>query len=188
MTVLNRLQLMKIHAILAALILPVASMFFITGALYTWDVKGSYSSKSYDIPIHKPLQPQLSELVLLAETELERRKLPTPTGPAKIKHMGNAFKFEWSGSRLDISIESGSKPLVAKLEIKETNWYRQFVQLHKAKGGDAFKVYAVFMAVSMLCILITGFTMAWQSPKLRKLSLGSAIIGVALFVGMVIAS
>ncbi len=86
------------------------------------------------------------------------------------------------------SIESGSKPLVAKLEIKETSWYRQFVQLHKAKGGDAFKVYAVFMAVSMFCILITGFTMAWQSPKLRKLSMGSAIIGVALFIGMVFAS
>ena len=73
-------------------------MFFITGALYTWDIKGSYSSTRHDIPIHKPLQPQLSELVFLAETELEKRQLPTPTGPAKIKKMGSAFKLEWSGS------------------------------------------------------------------------------------------
>ena len=36
----TRLQLMKVHTILAAFIFPVALMFMITGALYTWGIKG----------------------------------------------------------------------------------------------------------------------------------------------------
>ena len=40
MEILNRSALMKAHALLAAFILPVAIMFFVTGALYTWGKKG----------------------------------------------------------------------------------------------------------------------------------------------------
>jgi len=39
---INRSTLMNTHALLQAFILPVAIMFFVAGALYTWGIKGDY--------------------------------------------------------------------------------------------------------------------------------------------------
>jgi len=97
MRVLNRPTLMKAHALLAAFILPVAMMFFITGAFYTWGIKGEYETVVHQIKLDQPLQKKLSELVLLAETELTKRNIAVPTGQAKIKTIGESFKLEWTG-------------------------------------------------------------------------------------------
>lgn len=188
MGIFTRSTLMKAHSLLAAFILPVAIMFFLTGALYTWGIKGDYDTTTYEIDLKTPIQDNLSELVTLATKELTKHKIEAPTGQAKIKRIGDAFKLEWTGSKVDIIIEPTSKPSIAKLHIKETSWHRQFVQLHKAKGGKPFKVYAVVFAIALLLLLISGFTMAWQTPKLRKLTLTSASLGLVVFVAFVASS
>jgi len=63
MRIFDRSTLMKIHALLAAFILPAAVMFFVTGALYTWGIKGDYDTTTHKINLEKPLQGELSELV-----------------------------------------------------------------------------------------------------------------------------
>lgn len=188
MGIFNRALLMKVHALLAVFILPVAIMFFVTGALYTWDVKGGYYTTVHELHLKNPVQDELTELVALTEKELEKRNIATPTGQAKIKRIGDSYRLEWSGSSMDIILEPTSQPLIVKLEIKNTSWYRQFVQLHKAKGGVPFKVYAAVFATSLLLLLITGSIMAWQMPKLRKLALISATLGIAVFVAMILSS
>ena len=188
MGILNRSTLMKAHAVLAAFILPVAIMFFVTGALYTWGVKGSYDTTTHKLHLQNPIQNDLTTLVELTKKELEKQNIPTPSGQAKIKTIGTSFMLEWTGSGVDINLESTSQPLIANLKIKNTSWYRQFVQLHKAKGGTPFKVYAAVFAASLLLLLITGFIMAWQTPKLRKLTLISASVGIAAFIAMVSSS
>ncbi len=188
MGILDRSTLMKIHALLAAFILPVAIMFFVTGALYTWGIKGDYDTTTHEINLDIPIKGELSELVEIATKELKKYNIETPTGKAKIKKIGDAFKLEWTGSQADIILEPTSKPLIAMLQIKETSWHRQFVQLHKAKGGEPFKIYAVVLAITILLLLFSGFIMAWQMPKLRKLTLASALLGIAVFVAMVASS
>ena len=188
MTILNRLTLMKAHALLAAFILPVAIMFFVTGALYTWGIKGGYDTTIHELQLKKPLQNDLSALVTIARDELKRQNISTPSGQAKIKTVGTSFMLEWTGSDKDIVLVPTSQPLIAQLEIKNTSWYRQFVQLHKAKGGEIFKVYAAVFATALLLLLMTGFIMAWQTPKLRKLTLISAALGIVAFISMVISS
>ncbi len=96
--------------------------------------------------------------------------------------------LEWTGSHRDVILEPTKNPLIVKLKIKETRWYRRFVQLHKAKGGILFKVYAAAFASALFLILITGFLVAWQSPKLRKLTLFSASLGVVAFFIIVTSS
>ncbi|TXL17374.1 hypothetical protein BMR04_05860 [Methylococcaceae bacterium HT3] len=64
-------------------------------------------------------------------------------------------------------MEPTRNPFVAKLKIKKTGWHRLFVQLHKAKGGKAFKVYAAILATCLVVLFITGFIMAWQFKKLK---------------------
>ncbi len=188
MGVFSRSVLMKVHALLAVFILPVAVMFFITGALYTWDIKGGYDTIVHELHLASPLRKELGELVGLAERELKKRNLALPTGQAKIKTIGSSFKLEWTGSSRDVIIATTAQPLIAQLEIKQTSWYRQFVQLHKAKGGVPFKVYAAILATALLLLLITGFTMAWKTPKLRKLTLVTTVLGVVVFVAMILSS
>ena len=64
---INRSLLIKIHALLAAFILPVAIMFFVTGALYTWDIKGGYETATQELHLKKPIQGELAELMVLAK-------------------------------------------------------------------------------------------------------------------------
>jgi hypothetical protein len=79
-----------------------------------------------------------AELVALATKELKKQNVEPPSGQAKIKRIGSSFKLEWTGSNIDIVVEPTLQPLIAKLQIKNTSWHRQFVQLHKAKGGALF--------------------------------------------------
>ncbi len=188
MGIFDRPTLMKAHALLAAFILPVAIMFFVTGALYTWGIKGDYDTTVHIINLKTPLQGELSELVTIATSELKKHNIKAPTGKAKINKMGGAFKLEWTGSKVDIVLEPTIKPLIAELQIKKTSWHRQFVQLHKAKGGSPFKLYAVIFTIALLLLLISGFTMAWQMPKLRNLTIASTSLGIVVFVAMVAAS
>ena len=181
----NRVFLVKLHMALAAFILPVALMFFITGALYTWGEKGSYETESYKIQLKQPMKSDEAWLIHIVVNELAQRDIEIPSGAAKIKKAGNSFYFEWTGAKLDIRLEPTRSPFVAKLKIKKTSWHRLFVQLHKAKGGMAFKVYAAFLAVCLVILFITGFVMAWQLKKYRPLLISSAAVGGVLFMLMV---
>jgi hypothetical protein len=185
---MNRLQLMKVHALLAAFIFPVAAMFLITGALYTWGIKGSYTEEVYTVALNQAIQPELHELTALVTDELAILDLEVPTGKAKIKHSGAHFTLEWSGSTTDIVLEPTEDALMAKLTVKHTSWYRNLVQLHKAKGGIVFKVYAAVFAVALALLLVSGFMMAWQTPKLKKLSIISFLMGVGSFIVIVMLS
>ena len=175
---------MKLHVLIAVFILPVAILFFVTGAFYTWGIKGDYKVSVQSLPLKQPLQNDLKILVKVVKDELKNQDISPPTGKAKIKKIGQSFKLEWTGSDKDVVLESTPNPLIAQLKIKETGWHRHFVQLHKAKGGIAFKIYATILALGLLFLLISGFIMAWQLPKLRKITLISTMSGLIFFILM----
>lgn len=171
--------------LLAAFIFPVACMFLVTGGLYTWEIKGSYESEVHIISLTRPLAPDQQQLKTLVQRELEKLSIATPSGSAKVKKGGTSFKLEWTGSDRDVVLEPTSDRLSAKLQIKETTWYRHLVQLHKAKGGQLFKIYAAILAISLFIILLSGFIMAWQVPKYRKLALIFSAAGICIFLLMI---
>lgn len=185
---MTRLQLMKVHALLAAFVLPAAVLFMTTGALYTWGIKGSYSNEVYDVQLSQPIQQDISTLTALAETELKKLKLTKPSGTPKIKTISGHFFLEWTGSSKDLILEPTENELVAELTVKNTSGYRHFVQLHKAKGGTVFKVYAAIFALALGILLISGFVMAWQTPKLKRITLFTALMGAASFIVVVLLS
>jgi len=176
---------MKVHALLAAFILPTAIMFITTGALYTWGIKGSYTNEVYEIQLNQTMQPDLGELTKLAESELEKQNLTKPSGTPKLKSSGGHFFLEWTGSDKDLILEPTESGSIAKLTIKNTSWYRTLVQLHKAKGGVAFKVYAVMFAIAIGLLLVSGFVMAMQTPKLKRITLLASLAGIGSFIIMV---
>jgi hypothetical protein len=175
---------MKLHVLIAVFILPIAIMFFVTGAFYTWGIKGDYETTVQTIQLKEPLQDELAPLVNVVKDELKNQNISLPTGKAKIKKIGQSFLLEWTGSSRDVVLEPTPNPLIAQLKIKKTGWHRHFVQLHKAKGGIVFKVYATILAIGLLFLLTSGFIMAWQLPKLRKITLISTTSGLVFFILM----
>lgn len=176
---------MKIHALLAAFILPVAVMFMVTGSLYTWGIKGDYTKEVFEISLGTPLEADLGELTKSVQSELQTLNISTPEGKPKLKTFGNHFLLEWTGSSKDLIFEPTDNKLVAKLTVKHTSWYRNLVQLHKAKGGIAFKIYAVIFAVGIGILLISGFIMAWQTPKLKGATIASTLFGFLSFMAFI---
>jgi hypothetical protein len=185
---MQRTTLMKTHIVLAAFILPVALMYFVSGALYTWGVKGGYENTDYELTLTEPLQTEHAILHDFVVAQLTERDIAVPSGHSKIKKGGTSYKFEWTGSALDVVLSPTFDPLKAKLTVKKTSAYRQLVQLHKAKGGTPFKVYAVVLVVSLLLLLLSGVMMAWQLPKYRPLLFTSLGAGVVVFAAMVMLS
>ena len=185
---IQRSTLMKIHMLLASFVLPVAIMFLVTGGLYTWGQKGSYVSESIELQLEQPLADDQAILTELVTQTLATRGLDTPSGGAKIKKAGTSYLFEWTGADLDVQLEPTGHPLMARLTIKDTTWYRHLVQLHKAKGGVLFKYLAAFFAVSLLLILLSGFVMAMQLSKYRGQALTAMAAGFAVFIVVVLNS
>jgi hypothetical protein len=181
-------MLTKAHMLVAAFIFPVALMFLVTGSLYTWGFKGSYESESTVIDLQAPLTGDLEQAVNLVQDELASRGIERPSGSPGIKRGGTSFKLEWTGAGRDVVLEPTADPGTARLTIKDTTWYRHLVQLHKAKGGQPFKFYAAILAASLFISLLSGFIMAWQVPRYRRLVIGFAIAGVAMFFAMLGAS
>lgn len=179
---MNRSNLMKIHSLLAAFMLPVTLMFAITGVLYTWGIKGGYSNTIYEVNLNQPLQSDRKSLHALIVSELEGRDISVPEGKPKLKVYGSHFLLEWTGSSKDVILEPTTNSRVAKLTIKDTSWYRTLVQLHKAKGGAAFKVYVSLFTIALATLLLSGFVMAMQIPKLRTATLVSSLVGCLSFI------
>ena len=185
---MNRATLTKLHLLLAAFLFPAAVMFLVTGGLYTWGIKGEYETEKFRFQLNEPLTQDVAVLTALVTAELGNRGVALPTGEAKIKKGGTSWKLEWTGSRRDVVLAPTRNPRVARLQIKETTWYRNLVQLHKAKGGQLFKVYAATLAIGLFVILASGYLLVWQVPKLRSLAINCTLAGLVLFLAAVFLS
>ena len=181
---MSRIALVKVHMLLASFMFPVALMFLVTGALYTWGITGTYENRDLVFGVSEPLEKDEGALKALVEQELARQGVAPPTGKSRIRSIGDAYHFEWVGSRRDVVLQPTANPLEARLTIKETSWYRTFVQLHKAKGGALFKVYAALLALALFVLLASGFIMSWQVPAFRRSVKFATGAGVVVFLAM----
>lgn len=182
---MDRKAFILLHTIIASFIAPVAFMFLLTGGLYTWGIKGDYINATYISDLAQPIEATQDAAVSYVVSELEKLGFSPPTGEPSFRKSENGMSISWTGSNMDLNfstIENGTK---SKIEVKETTLYRKFVQLHKAKGGTTFKVYAAILAISLFLMLVSGYILAWQLPKYRKITIGTSLFGVIFFVIMV---
>ena len=185
---MNRNTLTKLHLMFAAFMFPAVLMFLITGALYTWGEKGAWHEEIAQITLEEPLAGQ-SEAGLrgIAVIALLERGIAAPSGKSDLSVDGTDVNFSWTGARSDISITSTDDPLVAEANIKEASFHRWLVQLHKAKGSTAFKVYATLLAVALFLLVASGLIMGLQVKAMRRLTVLSGALGFVAFLGFVMA-
>jgi len=179
-----RRNLIVIHTLLAAFFLPMGIMYAITGGLYGLGIKGDYVAAEHQLQLAQPLDTDLASLVTLASEALKVRDLAEPSGGAGVKKGGTSFYLEWTGSGRDVQLHPTADPLIATLKIKEVTPHRYFVQLHKAKGGEAFKWFAAVWMVGLVLLFVTGGVMAFAAKPYRKLAAVRAAAGFAAFFVM----
>ena len=179
---MNRQKLIEMHLIFGSFLIPVVTMFAITGALYSFKITGNYETKKSEIEIPQAVSPDLDQLVIIARKFISENSLAEPSGNPSIKKMGQVWQLEWTGSRLDFLLEPTDNPLKLSVSIKQTTWHRFFVQLHKAKGGYAFKLLAAVAAFGLILLLVSGWFMAQFNPKYKKIRLIAFLSGLLVFV------
>lgn len=176
--------LVRWHMLVAAFLFPAILMFLLTGALYTWGSKGEYVVSDYEIALVAPLTGDPAVLKQIAGKALGERGFAVPTGGASVKTAGDVIQFEWTGANRDIVLEAPKSATTAKLTVRETGWHRFFVQLHKAKGGTPFKVYAAIVALGLFFLVSSGLLVAMRVPNMRRGAIGASIAGVIAFAGI----
>lgn len=176
--------LVRWHMLVAAFLFPGILLFLITGALYTWGSKGDYVSQDYQIALTAPLTDDQAALQALTIKALAERGIAVPTGGASVKKMGESFQFEWTGANRDVLLEPGADATSAKLTVKDTGWHRHFVQLHKAKGGTAFKVYAAIVALGLFFLVTSGLIVALRVPNMRRGAIVGSVVRLGAFAAI----
>jgi len=183
---LSRLVLTKVHLWLAALLFPAIVMFLATGALYTWGITGKTADVSKVVELVAPLDAgNQVAMKAIALDALASAGLDEPSGNARVRKTGQSFAFEWTGSRRDVTVEPTVDPNAAKVTIKEASLHRVFVQLHKAKGATAFKIYASILATALFLLVVTGLVIGLKTPPLRRATIIGSVAGLLLFGGLV---
>jgi hypothetical protein len=185
---MNRSTLVHIHLAFAALLLPFILMFAVTGAFYTWGIKGDVEKTQHNIVLSKPLKYESEYLHQWLEDVLEIKGIDTPSGQGKVKGGADSYEYQWTGSTHTVAVAPSSDPLIAKLSIEKHSYYRYLVQLHKGKGGTIFKVYAAILAIGILFLSLTGVIMALKMPKFRTLTQQYLIAGSFMFLVVVLLS
>ncbi|WP_260582141.1 PepSY domain-containing protein [Sphingopyxis sp. PET50] len=176
--------LIRWHMLVAAFLFPAILLYLVTGALYTWGAKGDYATTDYAVTLSAPLTDDKAALQAIVVRELAERGIAPPTGGASVKPVGDSFQLDWTGSRRDVTLEPGESATTAKLIVKDTGWHRFFVQLHKAKGGTPFKVYAVVLALGLFFLVTSGLIVALKMPQMRRGAIIGSVVGLAAFAGV----
>jgi hypothetical protein len=183
----NRLILTKLHLIFAAFMFPAVLMFLATGALYTWGNKGEWRENTQLAQLAVPYA-DLDEAGLrdAAVTALTVYNLPEPSGSTSTKGDGESRTLEWTGARSEASVVAADDPMFAEVTVREATFHRWLVQLHKAKGSTAFKLYATLLAAVLFLLVASGVVMGLQAKPLRRLTIASSVAGTAAFAGFVL--
>jgi hypothetical protein len=183
---IQRMLIIKTHAFLACLIMPMAALYFVGGALYSSDIKGDVDKQVYKIPLESPFVPELARLSSLARAALDQRKLVQPRGEASIKEKKGSYEYRWGDLKRLVVIEPTGDPLQVELTYRERSPLAQVMRVHRAEAGPVVRIFSITMAIALIVILASGVFLAVGIPKLRRtamLSLGAGVLIVlAVFV------
>lgn len=183
---IQRMLIIKTHAFLACLIMPMAALYFIGGALYASDIKGHIDKQVYELALESPFKPDLTQLSALARAALDQRKLLPPRGEASVKEKKGSYEYRWGDLKRLVVIQPTSDPLQVELTYRERSPLAQVMRVHRAEAGPVVRIFSISMAIALILILASGVFLALGIPKLRRtavLSLGAGLlIVVSIFL------
>jgi len=179
---LKRSQMIHVHMLLAALVLPILLMYLISGMLYTFDVKGHIKKQKIDIILAQPVPLRLDALAAITEKSLVQHHLPIPEGEMSLKKKKSSYLFRWGDLKYTVSAETNKNAKVLKMIVRERGFLTQVMRIHRAEAGTAFKVIPSILFGGVLLVLLSGIYMALSISKFRKPVLYTMGCSTALFL------
>ncbi len=176
---IQRMLIVKVHAILACFFIPLALLYFVSGALYSFDIKGDVEKQVYAVALDRPFTPDLARLSELAKTALEQRELSLPTGNPVIAKKKNSYEYRWSDLKNVVVVQPTDNPLQVELIYRQRSPLTQLMRVHRAEAGSLIKTFSLSMVIALIVILGSGVFLAVGMPKLRRtalLALGAGCI------------
>jgi hypothetical protein len=168
---IQRMSVIRIHTLLACFFMPLAVLYFVSGALYSLHIKGNVEKQVLTITLDQPFAPDLAQLTTSVENALLQRELSLPTGSPSITEKKNSHVFRWGDLKRAVEVKPTDNPLEAELVYRERSLLTQLMRIHKAEAGLLTKIFSLSMVLSLILILATGVFLAVSMPRLRKMAL-----------------
>lgn len=184
---LNRFKIIQLHMLLASFLLPVAVLFFISGALYTIGVKGGVAKKSFTVALDKPFEPNLELLSEVAVRALGEKELVLPGGDPYLKKSKKGYRFRWDDLHYSVTMVANRDNRTVDLTYRERSVLTQVMRIHRAEAGSKLKIVSIVSAIGLLFVFLTGLYMAYTTPKFRNPSLVATALGFLTLLTVIIA-
>lgn len=181
MAVMTRYQMIQMHMLLAAFLLPLALMYLVSGILYTLDVKGHIKKQEIMVPLEQAFVPNLEDLKKQTINILKQKHMPTPGGEPSLKKRKGVYELYWSDLKYAVKLQATSHPMTARLTVKKRNFLAQVMRIHRAEAGLVFQVFTIILVLGLMTILLSGVYMALMVPKFKRPVLWVMSLGFATF-------
>ncbi len=172
--------------VLAGFLLPVAILYFVSGALYTLDIKGHIKKKVITLRLEQPFTPNLERLKQITEKALLERNLPLPNDEPLLRKRRGAYELRWDDMAHVVILTPGRDAFTANLTLKERSTLTQIMRIHRAEAGIVFKALAIIMAVGLIMLFATGIYMALVIHRLRRPLLIAIVGGIVTFLTLLV--
>lgn len=168
---IQRMLIIKTHAILACFFIPMATLYFVSGGLYAVGVEGDVDKQVFTLELERPFAPDLAQLSGVVAAALQQRGLVAPRGDPLIKEKKGNYEYQWGDLRRLVLMIPTSNPLQIELTYRQRSALAQVMRVHKVEAGLPAKVMSISMAIALLLILVSGVFLAVGLPKLRRTAL-----------------
>lgn len=174
---MSRSVLINIHLYLAALFAPIVLMLAFSGGLYLLGVKGSVNTT--DVPLPADTRLDFNSSSLQDDVQALLSNAGVSHDFEYIKRKGSVL-YTRPTSREHYQITQTDNGLTVARNTPDVQ--AGLIELHKGHGPLAFKTLQKFTAGGLIIVLLSGVWLGLTSPRLRKPTLLSTGIGLALFV------
>lgn len=162
--------------------MPMALLYFISGALYSLDIKGDVDKRVYTVALRQPFAPDLAQLSEPITAALEQRELSLPRGEPAISRKKDSYEFRWGDLRRLVVAKPTDDPLQVELVYRQRSPLTQVMRIHRAEAGSVLSLVSSSMAFALILILASGVYLALGMPRLRHtalLALGAGALVIA---------
>ncbi len=174
---MSRSVLINIHLYLAALFAPIVLMLAFSGGLYLLGVKGNVETTN--VQISADTQLNFDSTTLEADVQTLLNGAGVTHEFEYIKRKGSVL-YTRPTSREHYQITQTDSGLTVTQNTPDLQG--GLIELHKGHGPLAFKTLQKFTAAGLIVVLLSGVWLGLASERLRKPTLISSGLGLALFV------
>jgi hypothetical protein len=175
--------LVIIHAVSAAFVLPIAVIFFLSGALDFLGEGGESDINDFRIDLGSPISSQPEHFQAQIKEELTSHGIELP---------GHIYLQDFNEKEVQLGWRELSHDLYVQVLLKNPNEARVVTRnhdlvnvmwrLHEGMPGDTYKFYAVGASFLLILLSGAGLWLAVLSPRLRRITLFSLVAGIIALI------